>query len=116
MTDHSSIRGFRIVGDAPKQRELSMGYLQQSSEASRLLQELWYRAPIEGANCVGRTEEFSGDELPSDREAALLCAGCPLAKICAQYAEVAHPAWGVLGGKVYGRNLAEAMKDDEETK
>lgn len=114
MTDHSSVRGYRIVGDAPKQRELSFGYLQHSSEASRLLQELWSRAPVEGANCVGRTEEFSGDELPTDREAALLCAGCPLSSLCREYAESAHPAWGVLGGKVYGRNLAEAMKEESE--
>ena len=114
MTDHSSIRGFRIVGDAPKQRELSMGYLQQSSEASRLLQELWHRAPIEGAPCVGNSEAFTGDTLMTDREAQLACSPCALKDLCLKYADTAHVAYGTWGGTVRGRALAEAMKDDEE--
>ena len=112
MTDN--IRGYRVLGEAPKVRELSTGYLQQSRDSSVLLKELWDRAPKEGANCVGREDEFSGDDLPTDREAQLLCSGCPLLSLCREYAESAHPAWGLFGGRVYGRNLEEAMKDDEE--
>lgn len=106
------IRGYRIVGDRPKDRSLSMDYLQQSAKASKLLRELWDRAPKEGANCVGEPEKWTSDELPTDREAQIMCAGCPLMDICREYAETAHPAWGTWGGKVYGRNLEAAMKDD----
>lgn len=89
-----------------------MDYLQQSPKAAKLLRELWDRAPKEGANCVGAPEKWTSDELPTDREAALACASCPLLDLCREYAETAHPAWGVWGGKVYGRNLEAAMKDD----
>lgn len=114
MTDYPVTRGYRILGDRKPERQLSTSYLQHSSEGSRLLAELWHRAPIEGANCVGREDEFSGDELPTDREAELMCASCPLANLCRDYAKVAHPAWGIFGGIVHGRVLQEAMKDAED--
>ena len=107
-----TVKGYRILGDRPKDRTLSMDYLQQSAKAAKLLRELWDRAPKEGANCVGNPEKWTSDELPTDREAALACASCPLLDLCREYAETAHPAWGVWGGKVYGRNLEAAMKDD----
>lgn len=107
------IKGYRTVGDPPKpSRELSMGYLQQSSRASKLLKELWDRAPIEGAPCVGNADKWTSDDLPSDREAQLMCSPCPLASLCAEYRDEAHPAIGVWSGVVKGRNLLEAMRDD----
>lgn len=106
-----TVKGYRILGDRPKSRELSYDYLQQSAKASKLLRELWDRAPKEGANCVGKPEEWTSDELPTDREAALACASCPLLDLCREYAETAHPAWGQWGGKVYGRNLKAAMDE-----
>jgi hypothetical protein len=108
-----TVKGYRILGDRPKDRTLSMDYLQQSPKASKLLRELWDRAPKEGANCVGKPEKWTSDELPTDREAQIMCAGCPLAQLCSDYAEAAHPAWGVYAGRVYGRKLDEAMKEAE---
>lgn len=111
-----SIRGSRVLGDPPKPpRELRMDYLHQSAESSELHKELWSIAPLEGAPCVGETEKWTGDELPTDREAQLMCAQCPLKvrKVCSAYAKATHPAWGVYDGKVFGRKLEELMKDGE---
>lgn len=120
MNDNlQSIRGYRTVGDPPKpSRELAMGYLHQTHAETALHTPLSRAATDEGANCLGRMDtwavgsEEGGDELPTDREAQIMCAGCPILKQCAEYAEMKHPAYGVWGGKVYGRRLAEAMRDD----
>lgn len=105
----NTIPGYRPVGDRPKDRQLSMGYLQQSAESARLLTVL-NNTP--GKNCEGREDEFAGDDLPTDREAELMCSTCLAWNACNRYAESAHPAWGVFSGKVYGRNLEAAMKED----
>lgn len=109
------IRGYRIQGDRPKDRQLSLGYLQQSHEAAKLLGELRVKATDlkNPAKCLGKADQYSGDELPTDREAQIMCSGCPVLELCGRYAEVAHPAWGVHSGRVYGRRLAEAMKENE---
>lgn len=106
------IRGYRILGDRPKDRSLSMEYLQQSPKAAKLLKELWDRAPKEGANCVGEPEKWTSEDLPTDREAQMMCAGCPMLQLCREYTDAAHPAWGVWAGTVKGRKLKEAMEDD----
>lgn len=111
MANEQSIRGYKIVGDRPKDRSLSMDYLQQSAKASKLLRELWDRAPKEGANCVGEAEKWTSEDLPTDREAQLMCSSCPLVSLCREYAEAAHPAWGVWAGTVKGRKLKEAMEE-----
>lgn len=108
-----SIRGYRIIGDRPKERQLSMDYLKQSHTAAKLLTVLRTEAVKQGANCLGNPEKWTGEELPTDREAQIMCASCPLVSLCNQYAETAHVAHGVWGGQVYGRRLAEAMKDDD---
>lgn len=112
MNDNlTSIRGYRTVGDPPKpSRELSMGYLQQTPRASKLLKQLWTEAPVQGAPCVGRSDQWTSDDLPTDREAQLMCSTCDILELCRSYADEAHPAWGVLGGRVYGRNLDEQMR------
>lgn len=91
-------------------------YLQQDRNAANLLRELWETAPKEGAPCVGNEEQFAGEDLPTDKEAALMCATCPAKtrKVCSDYTKAAHPAWGVFDGRVFGRKLEEAMRDDEE--
>lgn len=106
------IKGYRVVGERPKDRSLSYEYLKQDGKSAKLLAVLRTAAVREGANCLGKAEKWTGDELPSDREAQLMCATCPLVQMCSQYAEGAHVAHGVWGGKVYGRRLAEAMKDE----
>lgn len=86
-----------------------MDYLQQTSRAAKLLSVLW-SAPEK--NCTTDPDKWTSDELPTDREAQLMCSGCPLLVHCQEYADEAHPAWGVFGGRVYGRRLAEAMKEE----
>lgn len=120
MNDNmQSIRGYRTVGDPPKPpRELAMGYLHQSHAESALHTPLSRAATDEGANCLGRMDEWAvgseegGDTLPTDRQAQLMCSGCPILQQCSEYAEVKHPSWGVWGARVYGRRLEEAMRDD----
>lgn len=107
-----SIRGFRIVGDPPKpDKKFNVDYMHHAHGEEALHSALWKASQSTGANCLNREEEFSGEDLPSDREAQLLCASCPVLDLCRAYAEVAHPAWGVFGGRVYGRNLQKAMED-----
>lgn len=109
-----SIRGYRIVADRKKERELSLDYMMHTKQGSHALQILWATAQSEQAPCIDNPDAYIPDELPSDREASLLCARCPMLarKACAVYAEVGHPAWGVWDGRVFGRKLEEAMKED----
>lgn len=111
MADET-IRGYRPIGDRPRDRQLSYSYMQQDSRSAKLLAELRTAAVQEGSNCLGKPEQWTGDDLPTDREAQLMCASCPVFALCSEYAETAHVAHGVWGGQVYGRRLAEAMKDD----
>jgi hypothetical protein len=122
MPDYEPIRGYRIVPEQKNERVLSTNYLMQDARAAKLDQELWRKAPgvmnpetgnIENAaNCLNREDEFSGETLMSDTEAALECATCPLFDLCSEYGNVARPAWGTFGGRVFGRALEEAMKED----
>lgn len=92
------IKGYRIVGDRPKDRQLSYTYMQQDGKSAKLLTILRTEAVRQGANCLGKPDKWTGDELPTDREAQMMCATCPLVQICSQYAEGAHVAHGVWGG------------------
>lgn len=111
MADES-IRGYKIVGDRPKERQLSMDYLKQSHTAAKLLTVLRTEAVKQGANCLDKPEQWTGEELPTDREAQLACASCPVIQQCEQYREAAHPAWGNWAGVVKGRKLKEAMEGE----
>lgn len=111
MADET-IRGYRPIGDRPRDRQLSYSYMQQDSRSAKLLAELRTAAVQEGSNCLGKPEQWTGDDLPTDREAQLMCASCRVFALCNEYAENAHVAHGVWGGRVYGRRLAEAMRDD----
>lgn len=107
-----SFRGYRPLADRPKEKGGSLEYLRlPSAEARKLLDELW-KSP--DRNCEGRGEEFSGDDLPTDAEAQLMCAGCDVLDKCREYAAEARPAWGTWGGTVYGRGLERAMADENE--
>lgn len=110
MRDYEdSIRGYRIVGDPPKpDKRFNYDYLRPKTS---MYAELNKAAVDEGAKCLN-DDRFISDELPTDREAQMMCAGCPLIDFCRQTAEVEHHPWGVMGGKVWGRALKEAMGDD----
>lgn len=110
----TSIRGYRPTGDRPRDRSLSYTYLQQDSRSAKLLAELRTAAVQEGSNCLGRPEQWTGDDLPTDRQAQLDCAGCNVFKKCEAYREAAHPAWGNWAGVVKGRKLKEVMEDGDE--
>lgn len=52
-------------------------------------------------NCKDRTEEFVDyGEPPTDEEAQEMCFGCPLRKVCGDYAQAANVTWGVWNGEV----------------
>lgn len=107
----NTIRGYRPQADRPRERELSYDYMLQTPKAARLLKMLW-AAPEK--NCTGDPDKWTSDDLPTDREAQLLCSGCPLLNnICKEYTEEAHPAWGVWAGTVRGRKLKEVMDDED---
>lgn len=110
MADET-IRGYRVVGDRPRDRSLSHTYLQQDGKSAKLLTMLRTEAVNKGANCLGKPEQWTSDDLPSDKEAQLMCATCDVFELCKTYAGSAHPAWGVWAGRVYGRNLQKAMED-----
>ena len=114
MTEPSSIRGYKILGDAKPEKQYSVEYLKLTTDSAKALHNLRKSVAEKGANCVGRADEFSGDTLPSDREAMLMCGGCPSRVACRVYLEVAHPAWGVYDGTVKGRALEAAMNDEKE--
>lgn len=57
--------------------------------------------------CSGRGEDWDcwdrdGYEIPTRQDAEEMCAGCPVLELCDRYAQLAKPAIGVYGGKVYG--------------
>lgn len=107
-----TIRGYRVIGERAKDRSLSYEYMKQDSKSAKLLTVLRTEAVKKGANCLGKPEEWTNDELPTDREAQMMCAGCPVFDQCNAYRESAHPAWGNWAGVVKGRKLKEAMEDD----
>lgn len=45
--------------------------------------------------------DYTGKNMPTDVEAAKLCAGCPMLEACANNAVATRPGWGVWGGQVW---------------
>lgn len=67
--------------------------------------------------------DYDAFNVPSPGRAKMMCQTCPFYRECAAYAEAEKPAWGVYGGTVYGKKLAEterrefmrnALKEKEE--
>lgn len=117
MTDSPSIRGYKIVGERKQDRQLSLSYLALKPEAAHALDKLRRKVDEEerkkdqgvgkGVPCVARPDDFSGDELLSERDAMLACSGCPALALCRTYADVARPAHGVYGGRVKNMEIPE---------
>lgn len=114
MTTETTIRGYRVLGEQKPDKQYSYDSLMLKPDASRALKDLWLEAGSKGANCLNREEEFRGDTLPTDEEAALMCAGCPSWGKCDLYRKLAHPAWGVYAGHVQGRALEEIERKERE--
>lgn len=55
-----------------------------------------------GSNCHGRFKEFAGrdEDLPTDHEAKVMCAGCPVFAECADFLKEGNPTYGVWAGEV----------------
>lgn len=105
--NYTPIRGFRIVGEKKEDRQLSVAYLHPKHEAAAALDKLRKKVLADGSNCAGREEEFSGDNLISERDAALACAGCPAFKECDFYRLVARPGHGVYAGTVKNMEIPD---------
>lgn len=110
MNDSPSIRGYKIVGERKQDRQLSLSYLALKPEAAHALDKLRRKVDEEerkkdrgegkGVPCVARPDDFSGDDLLSERDAMLACSGCAALSLCRTYADVARPAHGIYGGRV----------------
>ena len=114
MNREQTIPGYRVLGEPPKNRSLSYDYLQLGHEAARAEAHLRQAVTERGANCVGKEEFFSGETLPSERDAALACAGCPAFRECEVFLKLGGPGWGLWAGRVVGRGLMEDIENDFE--
>lgn len=104
----SPIAGYRIVGERKQDRQLSLSYLALKPEAAHALDKLRRKVDEEerkkdrgegkGVPCVARPDDFSGDDLLSERDAQLACAGCPAFTQCDIYRIVSRSPHGILAG------------------
>ena len=63
-------------------------------------------------NCDGKPglySDYTEDDMPTGDEAFDLCYGCPLLGMCATFAELERPAWGVWAGDRW--NMGETVND-----
>lgn len=111
MTETNPIPGYRVTGSRNTDRLTSFEYLKQTPAAAKLLSKLRSAALSEGASCLN-DGRYTSDDLPTDREAALMCSLCPVFEPCEVYTAVARPAWGVWAGVVKGRELQKAMEGE----
>lgn len=108
MNDSPSIRGYKIVGERKQDRQLSLSYLALKPEAAHALDKLRRKVDEEerkkdqglskGVPCVARPDDFSGDDLLSERDAQLACAGCAAFTQCDIYRIVSRSPHGILAG------------------
>jgi len=110
MVDPNPVRGYRVLADRKVEKQYSVNNLllnKTEAEAYSTLNKAVGKAELakergvpgaKGVPCVGRAEEFSGDNLLSERDAQLACAGCPVFAQCDIVRLVARPAHGVYAG------------------
>ncbi len=110
MTDPSPVRGYRVLADRKVEKQYSVNNLLLGHAEAKALKNLNDKVTAEemkkergegkGVPCVGRAEEFSGDNLLSERDAQLACSSCKAAELCRIYADIARPAHGIYSGRV----------------
>lgn len=84
---------------------LAPGWLGPNEKTRELYRELVNESVRKEVPCLNRQKEFIDypeESPPTAQEAEALCLGCPLRKLCGEYAEKAGVSWGVWNGKVYG--------------
>lgn len=102
------IRGYRPLPERKLERQYSVNNLTLNHEQAKALKNLTDKVTAEemkkergegpGIPCVGRFEEFSGDNLMSERDAQLTCAGCPAFRECDIFRIIGKPAHGIYAG------------------
>lgn len=110
--DYPVTRGYRVLADRKIEKQYSVNNLLLGHAEAKALKNLTDKVTSEemkkergvrgatGVPCVGRAEEFSGDNLLSERDAQLACSSCKAAELCRIYADIARPAHGIYSGRV----------------
>lgn len=108
MVDLNPIRGYKPLPDRKVEKQYSVNNLLLGHAEAKALKNLTDKVTAEemkkergegkGVPCVGRAEEFSGDNLLSERDGQLACAGCPAFKECDIFRIVARPSHGIFAG------------------
>lgn len=106
MTD--VIRGYKPLPDRKIEKQYSVNNITLNHAEAKALKNLTDKVTAEemkkergqgkGVPCVGRFEEFSGDDLMSERDAQLACSSCKAFKECDIFRIVARPSHGVFAG------------------
>ena len=92
-----------------------MDYLHLKQGSEEAYQDLIRATYEKGSKCASDPDLWTGYDrdgvpIPTDEEAQIMCAGCPVFDLCAEYARLANPAIGVHAGKVYGKGLVIAER------
>lgn len=117
---NQTINGYRVCSRDKRSVKQSkeLDYLNPKKGSQEALEALSDEIDVDNRrekplrNCHGKESFFRDYDnplnlggAPTDFEARVACHGCPLLELCGDYADKGHPAWGVWGGKVYGRGL-----------
>lgn len=105
MVDLTPVRGYKVLADRKVEKQYSVNNLLLGHAEAKALKNLTDKVTAEemkkergegkGVPCVGRAEEFSGDNLLSERDAQLACYSCPALKECDIFRIVARPSHGI---------------------
>lgn len=108
MVDLTPVRGYKVLADRKVEKQYSVNNLlltKTEAEAYSVLNKAVGKAELakergegKGVPCVDRPDDFSGDNLLSERDAQLACAGCPVFAQCDIVRIVARPAHGIYAG------------------
>lgn len=108
------IPGSRPGTERQTPKTYSIASLLLKGDEGAALANLYKGVAEKGANCESDPDKWTGDDLPTDREAQAMCSSCPMLKQCRDYAQKFQPAHGVWGGLVMGRDLEEIEKEEAD--
>lgn len=74
----------------------------EQAEAEEAFTEAWAEDPGNCADNPGPWADYPHHNPPGKLESRYMCSGCPLLKVCDDYAKVLKPTHGVWAGKLYG--------------
>lgn len=118
MLETSAQRKARVAEARVENTEISeqFGFDVTSVLTRPLAREPWRKFKYalkfskERPNCEGREAEFSDflwEDRPTPEQAQEMCKGCPMFKLCEDYAAAQQITWTVMGGKVHGEEETE---------